>query len=124
MTEELRTRDGDQPLPTRGVEGQEEVGPKVIADVQALRDAGGYSESAASAMILDLQARTQLGAARYGTPLQTHNGRSARLDMYQELLDAAQYARQHLMESPSGVAQTRYWAILRLALITREEDMW
>lgn len=46
----------------------------------------------------DLLARRNLGTMLYGTPLQAHNGRNALLDMYEELLDAACYARQYLAE--------------------------
>lgn len=49
-------------------------------------------------VIADLRARTEEGVRTYGRPLETHNGRSAKLDRYQELLDAAQYAKQDLLE--------------------------
>ena len=46
----------------------------------------------------DLDARVRLGAQKYGEPLTTDNGRDALLDLYQELLDAAMYARQAIYE--------------------------
>lgn len=46
----------------------------------------------------DFDARDELGAKRYGTRLQPHNGRDALRDMYEEILDAAVYARQMLYE--------------------------
>ncbi len=46
----------------------------------------------------DIQERAKVGKAEYGTYLQPHNGRSAKWDKYQELLDAAQYARQEIYE--------------------------
>jgi hypothetical protein len=46
----------------------------------------------------DLESRKQLGAKRYGTPLQAHNGRSALRDAYEEALDLAVYLKQALME--------------------------
>lgn len=49
-------------------------------------------------VIADMQERDALGRQRYGTPLQPHNGRKPLRDMYQELLDAAVYARQELYE--------------------------
>lgn len=70
----LRERPGDQALPTPG---QQDVTEAVIAD---------------------LQARTALGIERYGTPLQTFNGRDALRDAYEEVLDAAKYLKQALME--------------------------
>lgn len=48
-------------------------------------------------VMADVYARKELGLKRYGTPLQPHNGRDALKDWYEELLDAACYARQ-LME--------------------------
>lgn len=49
-------------------------------------------------VIEDLRAREQRGIATYGMTLHTFNGRSALQDLYEELLDAAQYAKQLLME--------------------------
>ena len=46
----------------------------------------------------DLDARSRVGAAKYGTPLHTHNGRDALMDAYQEILDAAMYLRQAIKE--------------------------
>lgn len=45
-----------------------------------------------------MRARDDVGRERYGTPLQAFNGRDAMVDLYQELLDAAVYARQVLAE--------------------------
>lgn len=50
------------------------------------------------AVIDDMRARDQLGRKKYGTPLQNHNGRSALRDLYEELLDAAVYAKQRILE--------------------------
>jgi hypothetical protein len=52
----------------------------------------------------DLVAREQLGIARYGTPLQPHNGRDALRDAYEEALDLACYLRQALMERDGSPA--------------------
>lgn len=46
----------------------------------------------------DMKERDQLGRARYGTPLQPHNGRDALVDAYQEALDLAVYLRQAIYE--------------------------
>lgn len=45
-----------------------------------------------------LAARADLGTARYGTPLLTHNGRDAIRDLREELLDAIMYATQAHLE--------------------------
>ncbi|MGE4544194.1 MAG: hypothetical protein AB7D06_08795 [Pedobacter sp.] len=49
-------------------------------------------------VIKDLEARTAVGITKYGTQLQTHNGRDALIDAYQESLDQVQYLKQVLME--------------------------
>ncbi|NBD11851.1 hypothetical protein [Corallococcus silvisoli] len=46
----------------------------------------------------DARARDTQGRARYGVPLQPHNGRDALVDAYQEALDLAVYLRQALEE--------------------------
>ncbi len=46
----------------------------------------------------DIEARVELGKARYGTVLKTNNGRDALWDAYQEILDAAFYLRQAILE--------------------------
>jgi hypothetical protein len=51
-----------------------------------------------SLVIADIEERRRVGIARYGTPLQTFNGRNADIDLYQELLDAVMYQRQNIEE--------------------------
>jgi hypothetical protein len=52
----------------------------------------------ADLVIADIQERKRLGVERYGVALQPHNGRDALVDLYQELLDGAKYARQKIEE--------------------------
>lgn len=49
----------------------------------------------------DIQARVEAGYAKYGTYLQTHNGRDALTDAYQEAIDLVMYLAQMLMERES-----------------------
>ncbi len=49
-------------------------------------------------VMVDLAARKRQGIAKYGTPLQPHNGRDALTDAYQEAIDLAQYLRQAIYE--------------------------
>jgi thymidylate synthase (FAD) len=49
-------------------------------------------------VIEDLKGRRRKGIETYGTTLQPFNGRDALLDLYQELLDGAQYVRQRMEE--------------------------
>jgi hypothetical protein len=74
MTESLRQRPGDQPLPTEG------------------------QESVQDALIAHIEKRKALGIQRYGRPLETFNGRNAPQDLLEELLDGATYAMQIAME--------------------------
>jgi hypothetical protein len=45
-----------------------------------------------------MAARDALGAERYGTRLQPHNGRDAMRDAYEEVLDLCVYLRSVLYE--------------------------
>ena len=49
-------------------------------------------------VMADIEDRASLGCEKYGTYLQTFNGRDALIDLYQELLDAVQYLRQRIDE--------------------------
>ena len=49
-------------------------------------------------VIEDMKARDEMGRAKYGTPLQPHNGRDVLVDMYQEALDLTVYIRQAIFE--------------------------
>jgi len=49
-------------------------------------------------VLKDMADRRVVGIKRYATPLQPFNGRDALVDLYQELLDAAVYARQLICE--------------------------
>lgn len=71
----MKQRPEDQPLPQVNDE----------TDIQSL-------------VIADIESRRQVGIERYGTALQPFNGRDALRDLYEELLDAATYARQLIEE--------------------------
>ncbi len=47
-------------------------------------------------VIDDMRTRAEHGLAKYGAPLQPHNGRNSLQDLYEELLDATQYAKNEL----------------------------
>lgn len=49
-------------------------------------------------VLKDLQDRAIYGKQQYGTYLQSHNGRDALMDAYQEALDLVMYLRQALEE--------------------------
>lgn len=50
----------------------------------------------------DLESRKAFGVAKYGVPLQAHNGRDALKDAYEEALDLCCYLRQALEERLDG----------------------
>ena len=52
----------------------------------------------ADVVISDIQARVAAGVKKYGTKLQTHNGRDALMDAYQEAIDLVMYLRQKILE--------------------------
>jgi hypothetical protein len=49
-------------------------------------------------VVCDLIKRSTKGTKEYGEPLTTYNKRKALVDLYEELLDAACYLKQHLLE--------------------------
>lgn len=55
-------------------------------------------------VIDDMQARDHAGRAKYGTPLQAHNGRDQLRDAYEEALDLAVYLRAAMIERDRLVA--------------------
>ncbi|MFD9249576.1 hypothetical protein [Streptomyces bottropensis] len=71
----LKTRPGDQPLPSGG------------------------RECVQDALIADIRARRDLGVQRYGSQLMTHNGRNAVQDALEEAVDLAVYLKQVAMET-------------------------
>lgn len=58
----------------------------------------------------DIRERAEAGKAKYGTYLQPFNGRNAKMDLYQELLDAGIYVQQILAEvDPVRDENSTYW---------------
>ena len=49
-------------------------------------------------VIADMKARAVFGREKHGRPLETHNGRDALMDAYQEALDQAFYLKQAILE--------------------------
>lgn len=74
MAEPTKQRPGDQPLPHGG------------------------RECVQDALIQEIRARKELGCQRYGSPLMTHNGRSAIRDAREEALDLTVYLMQVELE--------------------------
>ena len=53
-----------------------------------------------ASVIADMEDRRRLGIARYGTPLQPHNGRDALVDAYEEALDLEEDVAVRIAEPP------------------------
>ena len=52
-------------------------------------------------VVSDLCKRDKIGTVKYGTTLQSHNGRDPLIDAYQEALDLCMYLRQTICERNS-----------------------
>jgi hypothetical protein len=50
----------------------------------------------------DISERANMGYIKHGTLLMTYNGRDALWDAYQEVIDAAFYLKQALLERENG----------------------
>lgn len=59
-------------------------------------------------VIEDMTERRVMGLAKYGKPVRPFNGRSALIDLYQELLDACVYIRQ-------GIEEERWHGLKKLS---------
>jgi len=81
-----------------------------------------YPEGVLVLLVADMRERDQIGRAKYGTPLQAHNGRRPLVDAYQEALDLCVYLRQAMLESEYGGAalRTQYGKALDLAVVLRD----
>ncbi len=49
-------------------------------------------------VLADMAERAAMGVIKHGMPLQTHNGRDALWDAYQEAMDLCMYLRQMILE--------------------------
>ena len=77
---------------------------EVVKDVMRYRAAMRQPEptlgnvDVADYVLADIEARVKVGFERYGTKLQTNNGRDALWDAYQEAIDLVMYLRQEILE--------------------------
>ena len=106
-----KQREEDQPLP---VQGGVEVSPLLKESIANYGLVGGYSQALIDAIARDVDERTALGIKRYGSTLQTNNGRDVCRDQYEELLDAAQYGKQRVLQSSCAHAQRLLYATINL----------
>lgn len=71
-------------------------------------------------VVKDMLERHQVGIARYGTPLQPHNGRKVLEDAYAEALDLVVYLKQELMQRDAVAELLK--ALQPFAEISRQLD--
>ena len=83
----LRERPGDQPLPVPN--GQRSSHDLVVDDIASC--AAPYKQRTAAATLM--AQRKELGLERYGSILQSGNGRNCRQDLLEEIADACAYAK-------------------------------
>src|SRR5277367_1675110 len=65
----------------------------------------------------DTEARIRLGEQKYGTRLKANNGRDAMLDLYQEVLDGCNYAKQLVIENKDD--GTLFNQLVALAIVVK-----
>ena len=70
-------------------------------------------------VVLDMRARDEFGAKKYGTRLQPLNGRDSLVDAYQEALDLCVYMRGRLAERYDGLLAAHYADALNIAFFLR-----
>lgn len=75
------------------------VWEEVIYEMETTRyEYGPELQDTIDNVLADMDDRNEEGIRKYNTPLQPFNGRDPLIDLYQELLDAAVYARQYITE--------------------------
>lgn len=74
-------------------QGKEDVLPFLLKRLE-IQFNNDYIEGVQDA----LTERAKIGIQKYGTPLQTDNGRNPLVDTFQEALDLAMYAAQYTIE--------------------------
>ena len=115
----------EQPRPTTSAQSRAVLPSAIVflalAKFRATHDGPGLGRKVHD-LRSDLRARAELGIARYGTPLLTHNGRDAIRDLTEELLDAIMYTTQAQLEEriTEDQAQEIIDALARAYQITQE----
>jgi hypothetical protein len=88
-----RQRAGDQPLPLHRP-GTPDIQSLVVLDLRQR-----YPGQVTDRIVAMVEARRELGLARYGSALQAFNGRDGGQDLQEELVDAMVYAAQLFTEA-------------------------
>lgn len=87
--EPTKQREGDQPLPTQN--DGDYVQDRIIAKINAVRGMGALTNEQADLLISQMEDSKTVGMQRYGSALQTFNGRDALQDAAEEARDLYVY---------------------------------
>ena len=79
------------------IKGKVNIGELVLKDVVIMAETND-DNYIGELITRDIQARIDLGKQKYGTVLQSHNGRDALMDSYQESIDLCMYLKQVSVE--------------------------
>jgi hypothetical protein len=90
---EVRDPDTDQPLPKPG---QKFVQEFMINELRKHKEFKNIDVE--DAIVRGIEARRELGVRKYGTALQTFNGRDATVEAWEEAIDLLTYTHQIEME--------------------------
>lgn len=110
---EVRDPDTDQQLPQPG----KELVHQAIID--ELPQYGVLDEAEIYAIRQGVQARLDLGVKKYGQALQSHNGRDAAQDAWEEAIDLMVYLYQMHMEGEPSAGDLAGSVVLVLAGLAR-----
>jgi hypothetical protein len=115
--------------------GTAPVAPKLLADLERhvypdRSMAWGTSNRARMLPLLEelITRRVEIGRAKYGRPLEAHNGRNALVDAWEEQVDGCFYLKQADMEGRDvavalGLAYTSLFELTRLAAPYLEAEL-
>lgn len=101
-----------QPAPKPG---GVDVWPLVIQSMLRSEYAGVPQNDLTAELVQRMAARDALGRERYGTSLQTGNGRDALMDALEEALDLCAYTRQAFEEDSHAADWTTHRMAVQLA---------
>ncbi len=99
--------------------GDQDVWPIVIEQFSAKLVDAVADTKVLGQIVEDMKERHALGISRYGTPLQTRNGRDSVMDAYQEVLDLRAYLEQTRLEDGVHVLTTEIELVDRLIIYLR-----
>jgi hypothetical protein len=111
--EPIKQREGDQPLPQ--INEEEFVQDRIIVDLLALNAEGKLADDVTDFLIDQMTESKEIGTKRYGTPLQTFNGRDTLQDATDEARDLFVYLNALILAR--SVDREKFIEVAGLALV-------